>query len=419
MAGHLIRSRWVAPMDRPTIEDGAVLIESGRIAAVGPWKELHGGAAEDLGDSILMPGLVNAHTHLELSDCTPGEKPTRGLEQWLTRMLTRTRLDVAELETKSANAARLGAAQCLRFGVTRVGDISRQCHVTRTVLRESPLAVVSFGEVMAMAMRRMLLEERIERAIDRSCEGGRLVVGISPHAPYSVEPDGYRRCLEVAQRQKMPIATHLAETLSEWEFMSSHTGPLKALWDAWLTWDDQVPTFVGGPIAMAQMAGLLEYGALLAHVNYCDDAEMALLAGGRASVVYCPRTHDFLGHPEHRFREMLAMGINVALGTDSCASTPDLNLLEELRLLHRQYPATDVRQLWQMATLNGAKALRCETEAGSLTEGRCADLVTFSASGDDPLRELLENSAGPTGVWVAGAELAKGQGSWANRSVAG
>src|SRR5207253_5134070 len=139
--------------------------------------------------------------------------------------------------------------------------------------------------------------------------------------------DGYRRCLAAAKYFGLTLATHLAETPHEEEFLASHAGPFRELWEFLGAWDEQVPTFAGGPIRYAQSLGLLDYPTLLAHVNYCDDAELALLARGRASVVYCPRTHAFFGHPPHRWREMLSRGINVAIGTDSCASSPDLNLL--------------------------------------------------------------------------------------------
>ena len=406
----IIRARWLAPMDGRCIENGAVLVREGRVVAAGRWQSIAGYAAkkevEDAGDCVLLPGLINAHTHLELSDCTPGERPADGLEGWLTRMLTRTRIDVAELERKSAAACRIGAGQCLRFGVTTVGDISRQCHVTRPVLRDGPLRVVSFGEVMAMAQRRGLLEERLARAADEACASEFLRVAISPHSPYSIEMQGYARCLEMAKGHGMPLATHLAETRSEREFLEHHSGPLKALWDSWLSWDQQVPRFAGGPIRMARELGLLDYPTLLAHVNYCDDDELVLLGRGRASVVYCPRTHEYFGHPPHRFRDMLAAGINVAVGTDSCASSRDLNLVDDLRLMHRMHPELDSQALWRMGTTNGAKAVMMDQAVGVLAPGMRADCVAFPAAGNDPLQAVLETQVGPCGVWVAGTKLA-------------
>ena len=405
----LIRACWIAPIAGPILSDGAIAVREGLIVDVGPYvsvrRRFPDAKLQDVGDCVLLPGLVNAHTHLELSDCRPGDRPTGGLEQWLQRMLSHSRTNPQDLADISAAAARRGAAQCLRFGVTMVGDISRQCQATRPVLKAGPLRVVSFGEIMAMAQRRDLLPERLVIAADTTDQSDTLRIAVSPHSPYSIEIDGYRRCLEVAKQRAIPIATHLAETKSEWEFLAQQSGPLRGLWDSWLTWDDQVPTFSGGPIRMAQTVGLLDYPSLLAHVNYCDDAELAILAAGRASVAYCPRTHDYFGHPPHRFRDMLRAGINVALGTDSCASSPDLNLIDDLRLIHRQCPDLDTQTLWRMATLNSARSLLADAQVGTIEPGKCADLVAFAVRGDDPLDDVLETTVLPSHVWIAGSPV--------------
>jgi aminodeoxyfutalosine deaminase len=394
----LLCAAWVAPMVGPVIADGAILIGDGRILDVGSRGNLRSRYSDaevrDFGDAVVLPGLVNAHTHLELSDCQCGPPPAGGFATWLVGMLRRTRISPEEMERAVTRAIGIGVEQCLRFGVTTVGDISRQCHLTRTLLRESALRVVSFGEVQAMAQRRGLLEERLAIAADESLAAERLKIGITPHAPYSVEPDGYRRCLETAKARRLPLATHLAETRDEEAFLALHSGPLRELWDQWLTWDDYVPKFTGGPIRLARELGLLDYPTLLAHVNYCDDEELSTLAAGKASVVYCPRTHQFFGHPPHRWREMLDRGINVAVGTDSCASSPDLNLVDDLRLLHRLYPDQPVSRLWEMATVGAARAVGL-SDAGVIRSGVPADLVAFPCESSDPLREILEQQLLP------------------------
>jgi aminodeoxyfutalosine deaminase len=405
MSRELFRAAWVAPMVGPVVADGAILIGDGRILDVGSIGDLRLRHADvdvrDLGDVVVLPGLVNAHTHLELSDCQCGPPPPGGFAAWLVGMLRRTRISPEEMERAVTRAVGIGVEQSLRFGITTVGDISRQCRLTRTLLRESALRIVSFGEVQAMAQRRGLLEERVAIAADESLAGPRLKIGITPHAPYSVEPDGYRRCLETAKAHHLQLATHLAETREEATFLASHSGPLRELWDQWLTWDDSVPKFVGGPIRFARELGLLDYPTLLAHVNYCDDDELSILAAGRASVVYCPRTHQFFGHPPHRWREMLDRGINVAIGTDSCASSPDLNLVDDLRLLHRLYPESPVALLWEMATVRAARAIGL-SDAGIIRPGVAADLVAFPCESGDPLREILEQQVLPIATWAEG-----------------
>ena len=403
----LLAAAWVAPMDSPVVRDAGVVHAAGKIVAVGSiatLKQSHPDATvEDLGDVVLLPGLVNSHTHLELSDCVSGTPTTTGFAAWLVTMLQRGASAPDELTARVTRAVGLGAAQCVQFGVTTVGDISRLVDLTRPLLRETPLRIVSYGEVTAMGQRRTLLEQRIAQATDARYAGARLRIGLTPHAPYSVEVAAYARCLGVARERNLPLATHLAETAEEREFLADHTGPLRAMWDEHLPWDEHVPKHPGGPIHMASAIGLLDYPTLLAHVNYCDDDELALLAKGRASVVYCPRTHRYFGHPPHRWREMLAAGINVAIGTDSCASSPDLNLVDDLRLLHELAPDVPAETLWSMVTRRAARAVRMEETVGTITPTKHADFVAFAAAGEDPLASILEDrSQRPVGVWIGG-----------------
>jgi cytosine/adenosine deaminase-related metal-dependent hydrolase len=318
-------------------------------------------------------------------------------------MLQRTRLSDDELAARSEHGARQGIAQSLRFGVSTVGDISRQCSVTRPILARSPLRAVSYGEVMAMAQRRGRLEEHIAVAADSACRTSRLQIGISPHAPYSVEPQGYQRCLQVARQRALPLTTHLAESAAELPFLFDHSGPLRELWDAWLTWDDRVPRYAGGPIRFARDLGLLDYPSLLAHVNYVDDEELDILARGQASVVYCPRTHAFFAHPPHRFRDMLARGINVCLGTDSCASSSDLDLRAELRLEKQLAPAMPLQEMLALVTSNAAAALGLQQVTGDLRPGLAADLLVLAG----PPESLLDATTSPAALLVAGQEAVR------------
>jgi cytosine/adenosine deaminase-related metal-dependent hydrolase len=396
----ILIATWVAPISSPLIERGAVCFHADRILAVGTIdslkKQIPDANVVDCGNAVILPGLINAHTHLELSNIQRGNPPARFVD-WIIQLMN-TPVPPGGVEA--------GIAQCLRFGVTAVGDITSQPAITRPVLSQSPLRGVSYGEVRAMAQRRGFLEPRLATAIEPIPPGQNSTVatGITPHAPYSIESAGYERCLQTARTLSLPLATHLAETPDEANFLADHTGPFKALWDLLRAWDEHVPTFNGGPIRLAKSIGLLDYPALLAHVNYCDDDELDLLASGQASVVYCPRTHAFFNHPPHRWRDMLARGINVAVGTDSCASSPDLNLVDDLRLLHRIAPEVDPQMLWEMATTRAARAIGT-ANIGAIEPGLAPDLVVFPISGNDPLLEILENAIVPMRVWARGLEV--------------
>jgi len=393
-------------MSAPLLRDAAVVCRGGIITAVGDAKSLRrlnpDAHVHDAGDVILLPGLVNAHTHLELSDCTAGPPPA-SFGQWINDLVQRTASVGDAMADVVKRAVEIGITQCLRFGVTTVGDITKQCMLTRPLLRDGPLHVISFGEIQAMAQRRSLLEQRFTAAADMSLESPHLRVGLSPHAPYTVEQAGYAKCLSFCKTHNRPLATHLAETPDEALFLSEHRGPFRDLWETGVNaWDDSVPKYTGGPIRFAAELGLLDYPTLLAHVNYCDDDELSILARGKASVVFCPRTHQFFQHPPHRWRDMLARGINVAIGTDSCASSPDLNLVDDLRLLRRLAPEVPAQKIWELATLNAARALQVTGSIGQLSIGAWADLVAFPVRTDHPLEEILEGTATPSAVWIGG-----------------
>jgi cytosine/adenosine deaminase-related metal-dependent hydrolase len=401
----LIRARYVATMAGPILDNAGMLIDQGRVLAVGAVEDLPAADARrvEYPSSIVIPGLVNAHTHLELT--AVGQLPRPGsFVDWVLALRAGAMAVLGD-GARVAASARRGVADSLRFGVTTVGDITLNPAVTRAVLRESPMRGVSFGEVLGMAGRIGQMEERLGAAVSQALEREDFRAGIEPHAPYSLDLVGYRRCLEEARGRGLPLATHLAETPDEGEFLARHTGEFGRLWDALGGWTEGVSRAEGGPIRAMEGIGLLDYPAVLGHVNYADDEELSILARGRASVVYCPRTHEYFGHRPHRFAEMLARGVNVAVGTDSAASSPDLDLMEDLRLVHRRRPDVAVETLFEMATVRGARALGMGDRVGTIEVGKRADLCVFDVGAGEPLREVLERGARPEAVWVRGVLL--------------
>ncbi len=400
----ILRARFIAPLDQPILENGAIAIRDGRIVDVDRAPKIlsqnSDASITDFGDSIILPGLVNAHVHLELSTLRARAQPRGSFAEWL---LARVKAPMSAPIDCSA-ATKLGIEQSLAFGVTTVGDITQQHIASRTVLASSRINGISFGEVLGVGARRPRFEQLLKTALNPI---DHINIGLSPHAPYSVDLASFRECVNLARDRQIPIATHLAESPDEEQFLKSHTGPFRELLEALGSWRDDIETFSGSPIEMAAAIGLLDLPrSLLAHVNYCNDAELELLARGKASVVYCPRTHAYFGHPPHRWREMLARGINIAIGTDSCASSPDLNLLDDLRLLRTLAPDMPGELLWKIATINAANALGLSSEAGSIAPGKRANLIVFAANGrGDPLARLLDEPAlNPAVVYLNGNE---------------
>ena len=405
MTATLLRAAWVVPIDKPAIAGGAVRVDGGRITAVGPAADLlraaPPAAVHDFGDAAILPGLVNPHTHLDLSHFTPPPRPGRFID-WIASVIA----SAGDAPAAAASAS-AGITESLRFGVTTVGDVTRHPAATRPAFAGSGLRAVSFGEVVGMAGRKLLLAPRLAAALENTPSLPHLFRAISPHAPYSVAPEGYLQCIAAALEHDLPLTTHLAETADEATFLSHHAGPFRELWDRLGAWEENpFPRFPGTPIEYAQSLGLLSHHpCALAHVNYCTERDLELLAAGRASVVYCPRTHAYFNHPPHRWREMLAAGVNVAAGTDSRASSPNLNPVDDLRLLHCLAPEVPSQTLWEMATIRAARALGQDAAVGSLTPGKSADFAVFPTTSTDPLTEILESPTLPTQVWSAGAPV--------------
>ena len=416
----ILKAKYVYPVSGPLIENGVVELRESRITDV-RRSAAHetGPSVLDYGAAVVLPGLVNAHTHLELTHLA-GKVPPRDagmataesvdFADWLRRLLGHMRDtgDDAEVITASVNR---GAALSLGAGVTTVGDITRLPNVTRPALRYGRLRVVSFGEVIAIGALRDTLHHRLRAATDTSQDSDVLVAGVSPHSLYTCDHRALRACKAAATDARMRLCMHLAETLDEEACTSSGSGELVDFLRSVGVWDASVKHPGLCPVEYAAELGMLSPRTLLAHVNYVSDADLERIARSGAHVAYCPRTHAEFGHPPHRFREMLARGTNVCVGTDSLASNPSLSVLDELRHLRRTFDDLSANQcvdhhtLFETGTLRGARALGMESTIGSLDPGKRADVVVvpLDPTGDrDPLENVLRSDLAPTQVYVGG-----------------
>lgn len=401
----LLRARYIVPVDRPPIENGAILIENGRIAAIGTAGELPGPATIDFGDAVLLPGFVNAHTHLELTHLAGEISPSMGFVPWIQTLAGRLIRDSVDPCIARATVEE-GVRQSLRSGVTTIGDITRDPDVVRSVLTRSPIRAVSFGEVIGIGSGRDRWPRRLDAAAGAQHATANLVIGISPHAPYTVEPDGLRACAARATNAKAPLCIHTAETPEEERFTRRLEGGLVELLKGAGVWDETMVAGGMSPVQLVDHTGVLTSTTLLAHANYVSDDDIAIIARRGASVAYCPRTHAAFGHAPHRFREMLAAGINVCLGTDSLASNPSLSILDELRFLRQHAGDVPPDRLLCMATRNGAAALGFGQDRGMLAVGEVADLVTVPLPrAAKSWSSIFEDSAPPIAVYVAGRQI--------------
>ena len=387
-----LRARHVLPIAGEPIENGWVRIERGRIAAIGRGQP--SGPVHDLGDAIILPGLVNAHTHLEFSDLDRPLPAGGGLPAWIERVVAMRRSRAA---SGTDEAARLAAAvasgleQSAAAGVTAIGEIATASHPVAG--HGGPLVRV-FRETLGLSSAAMAAaRSSLLRDLDRmNLEG--TFIGISPHAPYSVaEPLG-REVVGEAVRQRLPLMMHLAESRDEAELLATGGGAFRTLLEQLGAWQpDRPPRLlpVADWISLLSKAprGVVVHGTFLPE----DESALSRLARhrDRLCVAVCPRTTLALSGrlpPVEAFR---AAGIRVAIGTDSRASNPDLSVLAECRALVEGRVASPAEAI-AMATQHGAWALGFERRCGMLAPGRLADLAILRPSSrhTDPCEAVLD-----------------------------
>jgi cytosine/adenosine deaminase-related metal-dependent hydrolase len=393
-----LSAEWILPADGRTLHRGVLRGRGGVIEAVGPEKSvLPADRHREMGEVAILPGLINAHTHLELTHLRGQLPQRRPISQWLyalqTRWPTTDDLDAAVED---------GSAEALATGTTAVGDVCHNNRAWRTI-RKTPLRAVCFAEVTGIGPLAGAAIPRLQKKIQGCKAGQRIRFGISPHAPYTTAPEVYRQALALARKRRWLVATHLAETDSERQFLLRGSGRLLDFLMHLGLMDSSVQIPHCTPVAFAQQVGLFDGPCLLAHVNYIDDTELKMLASSGASVVCCPRSNDFFGRSGHRYAEMLAAGINVAVGTDSLASNSSLDMLAELARL-RAEAKVDNQTLLRMGTINGAKALGLADRIGSLEPLKQADWIALDLPPDTaaPLEAVFTGQARVLEVAIAG-----------------
>jgi cytosine/adenosine deaminase-related metal-dependent hydrolase len=367
----VLSADWVLPVEGAPIPEGAVALEGGEIVAVGRRDEL--GEGERFDDAVIVPGLVNAHTHLEYA-VYAGFGDGLPFDRWLLVHMERKR----RLEPEDTVAiARLGAAESLRSGVTTVADSSFS-GASAPACDELGLRAIVHLEVFGEdpgAIEEQFEPKRVE--IEASLSG-RVRLGVSPHAAYTVSAELYAASLALG----LPVATHLAESDAEQEWLRSGSG----------AWADH-PALLDRPpgeTAVRHLAanGLLDRRMVAAHCVKVDAEEIALLARHDVAVAHCPRSNALLGCGIAPLAALRDAGIRVGLGTDSPASAPSFDMFDELRAAilgararEERPDALSAKDALELATLGSASALGLANEVGSLAPGKRADLTVVSLAG--------------------------------------
>ncbi|QDT53434.1 8-oxoguanine deaminase [Caulifigura coniformis] len=373
----------------------------------------------DLGSAVIVPGLVNTHTHLEFSNLERPLGPPAPFADWIGSVVAERRRRCRR-EEDSSTAPRLeldpislGLQECFQSGSSLVADIVTGSleHVDRRSVIVDALAnerLLPFRELIAPTPAGI---EATWSAAETSLaelepDPERRRAGLSPHAPYTVAATLLEQAIARAGRESRPVAMHLAETQEELDLLSRHSGPLVDMLKRIGVWDPSAPAGTR-PLDILKRLSVAPR-VLVIHGNFLEEDELRFLGNQRhMSLVYCPRTHAYFGHPTHPLRAAIDLGVNVALGTDSRASNPDLNLWEEAKQVASEFPMLPAAVVLQMATANGARALGRSATHGVIAPGRSADLCCIRPGdgSSDPLRAALAPSATVVGAMHAGEWL--------------
>lgn len=403
----ILHARYILPVVGEPIENGFVAIEGSRIAAVG--KNPPSGETFDLGNAVILPGLINAHAHLELSGFSrPLGEEGMNFVDWIREIIDHRQNFPIDFDA----AISAGLRECSKEGVTTVGNIS-QLAETDAAYDNSSLAGIRFLELIAPNAERTLAVLdflKTEFPKRRQAAGAKSwSLGLGPHAPYSVHPDLLQAAVEVSAEQKVPLAMHLAESCEEMQLLQEGKGPFRDFLIERNLFDPA--TFPGGKRPMDYMQILARaWKTLVVHGNYLNDEEIAFLADrrDRMAVVYCPRTHAYFRHDPYPLEKMLSAGATVCLGTDSRASSPDLSMLAEMRFVAERFPRLDRTRIMSLATIDAARALGGADEIGSLEPGKTANLAVVSlpeGTSSDPCRLLMQSNGPVLQTWFRGLQI--------------
>jgi cytosine/adenosine deaminase-related metal-dependent hydrolase len=373
-------ARWVLPITQPPIENGTVVESDGLITYVGPRSAAPAGNDYDLGEAILLPGLVNTHTHLELT-AMRGFLEDCQFAPWIDK-LRQSRNEIMRQEAL-LDSARFGIIEGIEAGITTYADTCSS-GVVMQAMRDAGVRGVMYQEVFGpdpsqteIAMRE--LQDRVEVLLREQTE--LVTLGVSPHAPYTVSDPLYEAAARFADSRQLPVAMHIAESEPEVDLVTRGTGDFA---ERWQRRGIAVSPRARSAIALLEQRGALERGPLLIHCVRVDSEDIATMARHRCAVAHCPASNAKFGHGIAPLLPLIEAGIRVGIGSDSVASNNRMDILDEARLsvlIHRaatrRHDAFGAHDALQLATIGGARALGLDARIGSLEVGKDADFAAF------------------------------------------
>jgi aminodeoxyfutalosine deaminase len=379
----IIRARTVVPMEGEPIDGGAVAVACNKITDAGRFDEIRrrqSGEVVDLGEQILLPGLINAHCHLDYTGLRGRISPSDSFPDWI-RAINAEKAKLTDQDY--VDAINAGFLEAREFGTTTILNLTAFPKLIPAV--NDPLRTWWFGELIDV--RNPEDAGRIADEAASTLQKARRW-GLAPHAPFTASPRLYARCEEIARRENVRLTTHLAESREEMEmFRDGRGAAFRFLKEIGRPMDDCRKQT---PLALFLQNRTVDESWVIAHLNELDAGDFELLrAAKKFHAVHCPRSHAYFNHAPFALERLRALGFNVCLGSDSLASNSDLSLFAEMRELLRKHASISPREALEMATVNGAAALGQSNLLGCLRAGAFADLIALPIS---PSQDPFENA---------------------------
>ncbi len=400
----ILRARAVLTMNGPPLENGAVAIGGSRIIDVGTFAEIrarHSAEVLDLGERILLPGLINVHCHLDYTMLRGRIAPQATFTDWIREInAAKAGLEVEDY----LKAITMGAAEARSFGTTSLVNLAA---FPRLLARLPALPLRLWWSAELIDIREKIDLQPLVAGM-REMQTRDVQLGLAPHAPFTASADLYAQCAKVAEEKDLLLTTHLAESREEMEMFRAGGGSLFDFLQAIGRTEEDCGGKTPLQLFLQSAAGggdRILSRWIVAHLNELSEQDFAMLARrARFHVAHCPRSHRYFGHRPFQRSRLQELGFNICLATDSLASNADLSLFGEMQTLQTVESGLSPHSLLEMITVNPAKALGREHDLGRVAAGFQADLIAIPfAEGRDPVSEVVHFAKAVPWVMIAGS----------------
>ncbi|MEW6609112.1 MAG: amidohydrolase family protein [bacterium] len=385
----ILKANYILPILTPLIQDGGIHIKDGTIIECAKFSKISSGDKKivELKNACLLPGFVNAHSHLELTSLK-GKIPYKGsFIQWIQDIIEAKK---GWNERNYINSLKLSIKQLIESGTTTIVDITAS-GLSPQILLTSNLRGRTYKEITGFkfdSVSQIITD--LKKYLSNLSPTNLIDFGVSPHSPYSVSPKLLTELFSLSQNNNLPLSIHLAEDKTELKFLMKGKGEIINLLKELNVWEDEWKQPGLSSVKYLDSIGILNSNIIGVHLNCINEEDLEILKKRRVGVVHCPKSHKFFQRDDFPIQKLIDKGIIIALGTDSLASNDSLNMLEEIKELKRRYKTLSAEEILELATINGAKILGLMDKIGTLQPGKKADIIALRLPEDLTKEKLYE-----------------------------